>query len=60
MENNYIINEKGKKTAVIIPMDEYDELMEDIHDLAIIAERNQEDTISLEELKKKLSQDGLL
>ena len=60
MENNYIVDKKGKKTAVIIPVDEYDELMEDIHDLAVVAERKEEDTISFSELKKKLSKDGLL
>ena len=60
MENNYIVDKKGKKTAVIIPVDEYDELMEDIHDLAVVAERQEEDAISFSELKKKLSKDGLL
>ena len=60
MENNYIVDKKGKKTAVIIPVDEYDELMEDIHDLAVVAERHDEETVNLSELKKKLSEDGLL
>ncbi len=32
----------------------YKELLEDIHDLTIIAERKDEPTISLDELKKKL------
>ncbi len=60
MGNKFIIDKKGKKTAVIIPVDEYDELMEDIHDLAVVAERQEEDAISFSELKKKLSKDGLL
>ena len=50
----YVIDEKGQKTAVIIPVEEYEELLEDIHDLAIIAERRDEPTIAFEELKKKL------
>ena len=60
MENNYIVDKKGKKTAVVIPVDEFDELMEDIHDLAVVAERHDEETVNLSELKKKLSEDGLL
>lgn len=45
---------------MIIPVEEYEELLEDIHDLAIIAERRDESTITFEELKKKLKKDGLL
>jgi len=56
----YIINEQGQKTAVVIPLDEYEEMLEDIHDLALIAERKDEPTISMEELKKRLRADGLL
>lgn len=56
----YVIDEKGQKTAVIIPVEEYEELLEDIHDLAIIAERRDEPTITFEELKKKFKKDGLL
>lgn len=50
----YVIDEKGQRTAVIIPVEEYEELLEDINDLAIIAERRDEPTITFEELKAKL------
>jgi PHD/YefM family antitoxin component YafN of YafNO toxin-antitoxin module len=60
IREQYVIDEKGQKKAVIIPIDEYKELLEDIHDLAIIAERQNEPTITFEELKKKLKKDGLL
>ncbi len=60
IREQYVIDEKGRKTAVIIPVEEYEELLEDIHDLAIIAERRDEPTITFEELKKKLKKDGLL
>jgi len=53
-QEQYVVDEKGKKTAVIMPVEEYEELLEDIHDLAIIAERRDEPTITFEELKKKL------
>ncbi|PIU23413.1 MAG: hypothetical protein CO103_01390 [Chloroflexi bacterium CG_4_9_14_3_um_filter_45_9] len=59
-QEQYIVDEKGEKTAVIIPVEEYEELLEDIYDLAIIAERRDEPTITFEELKKKLKKDGLL
>lgn len=59
-KEKYIVNEKGAKTDVIIPLDEYEELLEDLHDLAIIAERKDEPTLSLEELKKKLQDNGII
>lgn len=54
------MDETGAKTDVIIPLDEYEELLEDLQDLAIIAERRDEPTVSLKELKKKLQVNGLI
>lgn len=59
-QEQYVINKHGKKTAVILPIEEYEELLEDLHDLAIIAERRGEPTVSFEELKRRLKNDGLL
>jgi len=59
-QEQYVIDKKGNKTAVIIPIEEYEELLEDIHDLAIIAERRDEPTITFEEVKRRLKKDGLL
>lgn len=56
----YVVNEKGERTSVIVSLDEYQELLEDLHDLAVIADRREEPTVPFEELKKKLQQDGLL
>jgi len=56
----YLIDETGKKTAVVLPVKEYDELIEDIHDLAIIAERKNEPVVGFNELKERLKADGLL
>ena len=56
----YIVTAEGEKKAVIIPWDEYEELMEDLHDLRIIAERREEKNITLNELKERLKRDGLL
>ena len=56
----YIVDESGRKTAVVIPVEEYEELLEDLHDLAIIAERKNEATTNFDELKKRLKADGIL
>ena len=56
----YIVDEKGERSAVVLPIDQYEELLEDIHDLAIIAERREERTMPFEELKEKLRKDGIL
>ena len=60
IENHFLVNEKGQKTAVVIPIEEYEELLEDLHDLAIVAERRDEPTVSFRELKERLRSDGLL
>ena len=56
----FIVDETGRKTAVVLSLDEYEDLLEDIHDLSIIAERRDEPTISFDELKKRLKTDGLI
>ncbi len=54
MHEQYITDKKGNKSAVILPIEEYNELVEDIHDLAMIAERKDEDTLSFDEIKRRL------
>lgn len=56
----YLIDASGSKVAAVIPIDEYEELMEDLHDLAIVAERREEPPISYEEVKRRLKEDGHL
>lgn len=60
MNARYITSEDGSRTDVVLPVADYEELMEDLHDLAVIAERRDEPTVPLEEVKKKLKADGLL
>jgi PHD/YefM family antitoxin component YafN of YafNO toxin-antitoxin module len=60
IQTRYLTDERGHKTAVVIPLEEYEELLEDLHDLAVIAERIGEPTISFNELKKRLKADGRL
>ena len=56
----YLVDADGKKTGVILSLKHYQLLLEDLHDLAVVAERRDEDTISLRELRRPLEQDGLL
>jgi PHD/YefM family antitoxin component YafN of YafNO toxin-antitoxin module len=60
LEINYVTNNAGDKTAVILTIDDFTELMEDIEDLAAVAERRDESSISHEELLAELKRDGLL
>jgi PHD/YefM family antitoxin component YafN of YafNO toxin-antitoxin module len=48
----------GKPTAVILPIAEYEELLEDLHDLAVIARRKDEPLIPLAEAKRRLKRNG--
>ena len=56
----YITDPLGEKTAVIVPLCEFEELMEDLEDLAAIAERRNEPTTSHEDFVAELKRDGLL
>jgi len=56
----YISDDTGEKTGVVLPIGEFRELLEDLEDLAIMAERREEPTISHEELLAELRRDGLL
>ena len=56
----YITDEGGKKTAVILSIEAYSELMEDLSDLAAAVERRNEETISHKDLLAELKVDGLL
>jgi hypothetical protein len=60
MNARYITSEDGNRTDVVISLVDYEELMEDLKDLAVIAERKDEPSISLEEVKIKLKEDGIL
>ena len=60
LKAQYITDEKGKKTAVILPIEEFEELLEDLQDLAVLAERRDEPTIPHEEVVARLRRDGYL
>ena len=57
LSEKYIVDSKGKKTAIILSIEKYNRLLEDLHDLAVVAERRDEKPISLEEMKRRLKLD---
>ena len=50
----YIKNSNGESSFVVLTVSEYEELIEDLQDLAAIAERRNETTISIDELEESL------
>ena len=56
----YITDHAGAKNAVILPLDTFNALLEDLEDLAVAAERRDEAAISHEQLLEELKADGLL
>jgi len=50
----YIVNERGRRTHAVMPLKDFEELLEDLRDLAVIASRKDEPAISLDELKRRL------
>ena len=60
MTAQFLTDDQGQKVAVVIPIADYEDLMEDVADLAAVAERRDDERISFAELKKQLIADGLL
>jgi hypothetical protein len=59
-KEQYVIDDHGRKTAIILPTKMYDQMLQDIHDLAVVAERRREGTITLAEMKKRMKKSGLI
>jgi len=51
-EKRFITDEAGEKTAVILDIEEYGGLLEDLEDLRLIAERKDEPSIPLDQVKR--------
>lgn len=60
VDAQYLTDEQGEKVAVVIPIATFDHLMEDLADLAAVAERRDEERVSLQTLKQQLVEDGIL
>ncbi len=51
---NFVIDEKGDKKAVLIDLEEWGELWEDVSDILVSRSRENESEISWNELKQEL------
>ena len=51
---------EGNKKSILLNYREYEELLEDMQDLAAIAERRDEKPISDEEMTRRLKKNGLI
>lgn len=57
---SYITSPSGRKKAVVLPIRDYQRLLEDLHDLGVVAERREEYPVSLAEMKKRLKDHAAL
>ncbi len=60
LDLKYLTNADGERTAVLLIIDQFSELLEDLQDLAAIAERRDEPTLAHHEVVAMLQQDGLV
>ena len=56
----YLTDLDGTRTAVLLPILDYERLMEDLQDLAAIADRRDEPTLPQDAVVTELQRDGLL
>jgi hypothetical protein len=49
----FLTDANGAKLAAVIPIEECEELMEDLDDLAVLAERREEPRASREDVKRR-------
>jgi hypothetical protein len=60
VKEQYIIDAEGNKTGIILSIEQYEQMLEDLHDLAIVAERRTEQPVSLANMQEWLKEDGIL
>ena len=58
IHEDFIIDRKGRRKAVILPYREYEDLLEDFADLAVIAERRKDKTVTHKDFLAELKKDG--
>jgi hypothetical protein len=58
LQLQYVIDRDGQRVAVLLPVEQFEELMENIDDLAAVAERREEPTTTHQEVLDQLKRDG--
>lgn len=56
----YVTDANGERTAVILPLDEYQELLEDMHVIRVAEETKDEPRVPWEQVKAELVSEGKL
>ena len=56
----YLTDEHGERTAVVLPISEYEKLLQDLEDLAVVAERRNEPATPHAQFVSELKRDGIL
>ena len=56
----YVVDEAGKRISVVLPIDQFETMLEDVADLAALAERRDEDIADHADVVARLKADGLL
>jgi len=56
----YITNDDGEKLSVVLSIEEFEEILEDYEDLAIVAQRKDDKLTSHEDFLEELKQDGII
>ena len=56
----YITNNNGEKMSIVLSIQEFENILEDFEDLAIVAERKDEKVFSHQDVLKELEQDDII
>lgn len=56
----YVVDDQGHRLSVVLPVERYEAMLEDIADLAAVAERREEERVDHSAVVARLKADGLL
>jgi hypothetical protein len=56
----YIVNDMGNKTSVVLSIEDFETILDDFEDLLVVAERKSESTTAHKDFLKELEEDGML
>ncbi len=60
LKPGYITNEAGERVSVVLPLAQFEALLEDMEDRIALAQRRNEPTEPWEQVKAELKADGML
>ena len=54
----FLVNESGEKTAVLLDLKQWGDLWEDVYDILVSRSRAEEETVSWDDLEAELDQEN--